>query len=218
MRRMVPTSSVSVSPCCSCRPRSLATYAAKRASSIGVSSTSPSLSRSNRALTVTCPRVTPRRRASRTSPSSRASAPGSLMDGLKKRWFTERTSTLTRPPPTSPSAAPNPVMLRIISSSVSYGHTRRLSIPEVPPYTIELHLPRQEEAWHLGIVLLQQVAELIRHDGRLNPDLELERDGAVPKGGAYGVVRLPEVRVASVLVRQRGQQPEVSARKAVQQV
>src|SRR4051812_12769019 len=109
------------------------------------------------------------------------------MDGLKKRWFTERTSTLTRPPPTSPSAAPNPVMLRIISSRVSYARATTLSIrravgppparpsvPELPAHAVELHLPRHEEARHLGVPLLKQVPELVRHHRRLDPDLQLE--------------------------------------------
>jgi hypothetical protein len=41
-------------------------------------------------------------------PAERA---GSLMVGVKKRWLTVRSSTLTRRSPTRPSAAPNPVML-----------------------------------------------------------------------------------------------------------
>jgi hypothetical protein len=36
------------------------------------------------------------------------------MEGLKNRWFTDRTSTNTLDAPTMPSAAPNPVMLRIM--------------------------------------------------------------------------------------------------------
>jgi hypothetical protein len=34
--------------------------------------------------------------------------------GLKKRWLTERISTLRRAAPIVPSAAPKPVMLEII--------------------------------------------------------------------------------------------------------
>src|SRR5215203_5824865 len=97
------------------------------------------------------------------------------MDGLKKRWFTDRTSTLTRPLPTTPSAAPNPVMLRIISSSVSYGTATRLSIPEIPSHAVELRLPRHLESWNQHVPLLKQVAELVRDDRGLDADLEPER-------------------------------------------
>src|SRR3954469_18347880 len=96
------------------------------------------------------------------------------MDGLKKRWFTERTSTLTRPPPTNPSAAPNPVMLRIISSGLSYGATTTLSIPEIPSHPVELRLARHQEAPDQAVPLLEHVAELIGDDRRLDPNLQPE--------------------------------------------
>src|SRR5690242_14035073 len=67
------------------------------------------------------------RRTSRTSPSQRDMAPESLMLELKKRWFTVRSSTVTRCAPKRPVAAPNPVMLRIMDNLLSYGATMTLS-------------------------------------------------------------------------------------------
>src|SRR5690348_8898412 len=67
------------------------------------------------------------RRTSRTSPSQRDMAPESLMLELKKRWFTVRSSTVTRCAPKRPVAAPNPVMLRIMDNHLSYGATMTLS-------------------------------------------------------------------------------------------
>src|SRR5690242_4381582 len=154
------------------------------------------------------------------------------MDGLKKRWFTERSSTLTRPPPTSPSAAPNPVMLRIISSRVSYGCTTTLSIrcppgrrpqparasvPEIPSHAVELPLARHEEARHLLILLLQEIAELIRDDGCLDTDLEAERQQPVVAGAPQGVGG-SEAHRAPVFMGERREQPEVSAGESVEQV
>src|SRR5215213_11489728 len=143
---------------------------------------------------------------------------GSLMDGLKKRWFTERTSTLTRPPPTTPSAEPNPVMLRIISSQLSYGVATRLSIPEIPSHTVELGLPRQIISGDELVPLLKHVAELIRHHRRLHSDLQAEGDGAhVSRGDQVAVgERKPHGR--AVLVRKGREQPEVAAGEAVQEV
>src|SRR5476649_182329 len=176
-----------------------------------------SSSRSKRALSVTWPRVTPRLRASRTSPSQRANTPGSFMEGLKKRWFTERTSMLTRPPPTGPSAAPNPVMLRIISSGVSYGRTTTLSIPKLPSHAVELELPRHVESRYLRIGFLQQIAKLVRDHRRLDPNLDLEIDRAKSLRHAHAI-GVHEAGVRAVFMRQRRQEPKVAARKFVQQV
>src|SRR5260221_443052 len=166
--------------------RNWVTYAAKRASSSG-RAPFDSTSRSNRANSVTWPRETPRRMASRTSPSHRASTPGSLMDGLKNRWLTERTSTLTRPLPTSPSAAPKPVMLRIISSRVSYDAATILSIPEIPSHAVELRLARKVVTGNLRVSLLKQVPELVGDDRRLHADFQLERDEPISGPGANGI-------------------------------
>jgi hypothetical protein len=82
--------------------------------------------RSTRANNDTCPRAIAFRIASRTSPSHFARSLGSLMDGLKNRWFTERISTETRAAPTVPSADPNPVMLLIMFSlPASASHPER---------------------------------------------------------------------------------------------
>src|SRR5688500_14399358 len=140
------------------------------------------------------------------------------MDGLKNRWFTERTSTLTRPPPTTPSAAPNPVMLRIISSGVSYGGATRLSIPEIPSDTVELRLARHLESGDQRVPLLKHVAELVRHDRGRDADLDPEREGADVIRGHGRVARQREAYARPVFVRQRRQEAEVSSREAIQQV
>src|SRR5690348_804735 len=62
--------------------------------------------------TDTCPRSRRCRSRSRSSPSMPANSYGSLNWGLKYRWLTVRISIRNRPPETSPSAAPKPVMLR----------------------------------------------------------------------------------------------------------
>src|SRR4030095_11689633 len=84
--------------------------------------------RSIRADMVTCPREILRRSASRTSGSQRDRSLGSLMLGEKNRWLPVLSATLTREAPTTPSAAPKPVMLRIIDSRASYELTTTLSI------------------------------------------------------------------------------------------
>src|SRR5688572_29406353 len=140
------------------------------------------------------------------------------MDGLKKRWFTERTSTLTRPPPTTPSAAPNPVMLRIISSSVSYGGTTRLSIPEIPSDTGELCLSRHLKAGYQRVPLLEQIAELVRDDRGRDSDLDPEGEGADVIRSRRRVARQREAYARSVFVRERRQEAEVSPGEAIQQV
>src|SRR6185312_392866 len=127
-----------------------------------------------RAKSVTCPRATARRSASRTSPSNRANSDGSLIDGLKNRWFTDRTSTATCAPPTWPSADPNPVMLRIIGKRRSYVLTTTLSIPELPPDTVELVQPRHQVAGNELVRVASNISELVRQHGADNPDLEVE--------------------------------------------
>src|ERR1700712_1581977 len=102
-----------------------------------------------RAVAVTCPRATPFRSCSRSSPSHCESAPGSLMLGLKKRWFTVRSSSVTCGDPMGPAAAPKPVMLRIMWNRVSYDATTSLSIPEGPANAIDDALRRLRIAGHL---------------------------------------------------------------------
>src|SRR4029450_6950591 len=92
--------------------------------------------RSVRADSVMWPRAIFRRSDSLTSGSQRDSSLGSLMLGEKNRWLTVLSSTLTRDPPTKPSAEPKPVMLRIIDSRASYELTTTLSIEEVPPHAV----------------------------------------------------------------------------------
>src|SRR2546423_326085 len=127
-----------------------------------------------RATSVTWPRLTPRRSASRTSPSHRANSDGSLIEGLKKRWLTDRTSTATRVPPTSPSAAPNPVMLRIIDKRVSYALTTTLSIPELPAHAVELVQSRHQVARHELVRHTLDVPELIGQHRAHDPYFEME--------------------------------------------
>src|ERR1043166_745980 len=103
------------------------------------------------------------RSVSRTSPSQRASSDGSLTDGLKKRWLTARISTETRDSPTSPSAAPKPVMLRIMAGKL---------IPELPSHAVEVCLTRHQETRHLLVSLAEHVAELPRDDGVHDAKLE----------------------------------------------
>src|SRR5436190_20295472 len=140
------------------------------------------------------------------------------MDGLKKRWFTERTSTLTRPPPTTPSAAPNPVMLRIISSGLSYGTTTRLSIPEIPSHAIELRLTRHLEARNQPVPLLEHVTELIGHDCRLNADLQSEGDDANIGDADQVPIEEREPNRGAVVVSQRSEEAEVSPRESIEEV
>src|SRR5690348_1978246 len=109
-------------------------------------------------------------------------------------------------------------MLRIISSRASYGKSMTLSIPEVPAHTVELGLPRHDEAGHLGVAILQQVPELVRDDRRLDADLQLERERSGILDPANAPVRLSESCAAPVFVRERRQQAEIPAGKAVQQV
>src|SRR5829696_217856 len=101
------------------------------------------------------------RSASRTSPSQRDNDEGSLMLGLKYRWLTVRSSTLTLARPTRPSAVPNPVMLLIMSNLLSYGTTRRLSIPELPAHAVVIDRPRSQEPRHRLVLLADEIPHLI---------------------------------------------------------
>src|SRR3978361_1871452 len=71
------------------------------------------------------------------------------MLGLKKRWFTVRSSSVTCCDPMGPAAAPKPVMLRIMWNRVSYDATTSLSIPEGPANTVQDALRRLRKARHL---------------------------------------------------------------------
>src|SRR5829696_91777 len=175
------------------------------------------LARSTCALSVTWPRPSRRRSASRTSFSQRANEGGSLSEGLKNRWLTDRSSTVTRAPATSPSAAPYPVMLRIMGNRLSYGATRRLSIPEAPPHTVVLRLPRHQVAGGLPVDLTQQVAVLVCDDRVEEADLDDARQRSKP-------VRAPEASRAArkerrrlILVHERDEQAEIPSREALRQ-
>src|SRR6476659_8159180 len=97
-------------------------------------------------IRATCPRAIRCRSISLTSPSHLAKIPGSLMLGLKKRWLTVRTSTLTAAAPTLPSAEPTPVMLDIMWLGATFLLARVCSIPELPSQTVET-----DRAWHVEI-------------------------------------------------------------------
>src|SRR5450432_2398087 len=126
-----------------------------------------------RAVAVTCPRATPLRSCSRSSPSHCESAPGSLMLGLKKRWFTVRSSSVTCCDPMGPAAAPKPVMLRIMWNRVSYDATTSLSIPERPANAVFEALRRQEIALHLLHVRRRNTRVRVEVD-RAVEDVELD--------------------------------------------
>src|SRR5688572_15811258 len=169
-----------------------------------------------RATSVTCPRAIARRRVSRTSPSHRDSSEGSFRLGLKKRWLTVRSSTLTRAAPTSPAAAPNPVMLRIMASRASYGAATTLSIPELPSHTVQGRLARQAVAgYELGRPLPDRIALSPEEYGINEADLDEgaqlmaaerdERSGRPREGDAVPVV-----------VAHGDQGAELAARKLLQ--
>src|SRR5574337_414940 len=168
-----------------------------------------------RAARATCPRATPRRSASRTSPSQRASASGSLMLGLKKRWLTVRTSTVTRRAPTTPVALPYPVMLRIMGSLVTYDCTTRLSIPELPAHSVEKPLPRLQESGHVLERGRADAVGGVPEDDRVeDANLDARREHVTVHrdlGAATQRLRAPrhrEERVTAILVGRGGEQPE----------
>src|SRR5687767_10585550 len=82
-------------------------------------------------------------------------------------------------PATTPSAAPNPVMLRIIGNRASYGATRTLSIREGPSHAVQVRLPRTQEAGNLLRVLPSEIAQLPVDHRVGDADLELRRDRVV---------------------------------------
>src|SRR5688572_2643766 len=126
-----------------------------------------------RAMSVTWPRAIDRLSASRTSPSHRDSSEGSFRLGLKKRWLTVRSSTLTRAAPTNPAAAPNPVMLRIMASRASYDAATTLSIPEVPSHTVDRRLARHGKARNELVRPLSDRVTLPPEQHRIDePDLD----------------------------------------------
>src|SRR5690606_16509470 len=96
------------------------------------------------------------------------SSAGSRMVALKNRWLTERSSTATRAVPTTPSAAPNPVMLRITCKLASYGMTTILSISvrEVPANAIVVDRPRHREPGNHLVLLVHEVPVLVGERGR----------------------------------------------------
>src|SRR5688500_6345416 len=169
-----------------------------------------------RATSVTCPRAIARRRVSRTSPSHRDSSEGSLRLGLKKRWLTVRSSTLTRAAPTSPAAAPNPVMLRIMASRASYGAATTLSIPEVPSHTVQRRLPRQAVAGHeLGSALTDGISLPPEEHGIDQTDFDQRVDLVAAEGDARPR-RRGEGYAVAVIMSHRNQCAELAARKLLQ--
>src|SRR3982750_3123711 len=116
--------------------------------------------RSVRADNVTCPRAIRLRSASRTSGSQRDRSLGSLMLGEKNRWLTVLSSTLTRDPPTTPSAAPKPVMLRIIDNRASYELATTLSIEEVPSDSVVIDRARGRVVRDHGVRSEEHTSEL----------------------------------------------------------
>src|SRR5262245_8292713 len=93
------------------------------------------------------------------------------MVGLKNRWLTERSSTVTCTVPTSPSAVPNPVMLRIIDDD-PLGSESTVSIPELPSHAVGLRLSRQQIAREIRVALSQEVSKVPERHGAQDPDLE----------------------------------------------
>src|SRR5439155_8659675 len=121
-------------------------------------------------------------------------------------------------PPTSPSAAPKPVMLFIIGNHVSNSTTTRLSIPKLPPDAVEIRLPRRGEAEYLGVSLAQEISELPGHDCADDTELEQRRDCAVARYGRH--IRGPrgEAHIRAIFVRHRCAQAEIATRNASQKV
>src|SRR5687768_7929492 len=157
------------------------------------------------------------RSSSRTSPSQRENAPGSLRLGLKKRWFTDRISTPMRKSPTRPSAAPNPVMLRIIGNRASYGAASTLSIPELPADTVQVALPRHLVTRYDLVELTYHVAELPEGNGAHQPDLELSGENAAGRRNLERIAPRKE-DFRPVVVTNRGEDSEVPTRKAADPV
>src|SRR5688572_3791245 len=169
-----------------------------------------------RAMSVTWPRAIDRLSASRTSPSHRDSSEGSFRLGLKKRWLTVRSSTLTRAAPTSPAAAPNPVMLRIMASRASYGAATTLSIPEVPSHAVQGRLARQAVAGHeLRRPLPDRIALSPEDHGVHDPDLD-QRAQLMAAEGDLRSGRGREGDAVPVIVSRRDQRAELPARKLLQ--
>src|SRR5690606_16208398 len=129
-------------------------------------------SRSTRTVTVMCPRATRFRSSSRTSCSQRSYADGSFRLGLKNLWFTARSSTLTREFPTTPSAVPNPVMLRIMDKPVNSDPPMRLSIAEAPPRAVDDGLSRHQVPGHCLVVHAEYVPVLHRDHSVADADLQ----------------------------------------------
>src|SRR5690242_17377361 len=181
--------------------------------------------RSRRAVNDTWPRAMCCRSSSRTSPSKRARAAGSLMLGLKNRWLTVRISTVTCAVPTRPVAAPNPVMLRIMWNRVSYGATRTLSIPEVPADAVHHLLSREDESRDVRHARRKDREELLDEQRRIDDaHFNARRDRvAVQRDRARGTdhLRPPrrrEERRAPVLVGHGSHEAEVVPWEATQPV
>src|SRR5688572_11233992 len=164
-----------------------------------------------------CPRAIRRRSASRTSGSHRERSPGSLMLGEKKRWLTVLSSTLTREPPTTPSAAPKPVMLRIMNSRASYELATTLSIEEVPAHAVVVRQSRHLEPGHDGVDLAENISILPRDRRVIEPQLEQSRHRLVLRREVGRGRRLArEPHLGTVLVSHRQEDVEIPLRKLAQ--
>src|SRR5687768_8356358 len=168
--------------------------------------------RSTLAVRVTCPRGIFWRRRSRISPSHRANAAGSLRFGLKNRWFTVRISTLARAPPTSPSAAPNPVMLDIMWSGLSYDAAMSLSIPKFPSDAVDREHSRHLESRNDLVLVRENIPLLVADHGAYDPHLQKRRD-CLCRCEAQVARVSREDHMATVLVDSGNSELEVASRK-----
>src|SRR6266550_4892522 len=174
-------------------------------------------SRSTLAVKVTWPRAILWRSSSRISPSHRAKAEGSLRLGLKNLWLTVLISTLARASPMSPSAEPNPVMLDIMWSGLSYGAPMSLSIPKIPSDTVDREHARHLEPRNHLVLVGEDVPLLVAHDR--TQDADLEQCGQSLGWRSPSVARDEwEDRVPAVLVHCRRPQLEVPSGKALEKV
>src|SRR5688572_7061701 len=98
----------------------------------------------------------------------------------------------TRALPTWPSAAPNPVMLRIMRDRLSYGTTTTLSIPEVPTHTVELRLSGHQIARNCRVILDQKIPVLIGEHCVEDANLDEPRELPIPADAVYAVARREE--------------------------
>src|SRR5262245_30034925 len=131
------------------------------------------------------------------------------MLGEKNRWLTVLSSTLTRDPPTKPSAEPKPVMLRIIDSRASYELTTTLSIEEVPPHAVVID--------GAGGLVVRNDREDVAKDVPVLPgdhrvvktELEQRRDRPILRRTLWRAAGDGERYLCSVIVRHGGEYVKV---------